>query len=511
MRSGGVFWRALEAARRANLEQAGAPPPLRGTGGMSRRRLLGALAAGAVMPLAGCKPMPAAEAPSSVAIIGGGLAGLVALRDLLKAGIDARLYEARGRLGGRVFTSHGGPVPADDGGQFINSDHVDMLELAESYGLTLIDREQAKGNSLLIDDGRLVPEADVARDLQAIAARIAADSEALDSDYEANAPAFDVLSVAQYLDRHADALTRPYVRSLLEATIRTEYGQEPGEASALELIFNLPVADGRHFEILGLSDERFVLEGGSGTLVAALARELMPHVSVGHTLTALERTGDGVRLRFANGHVAEAERVIVTVPAPVLRTIDFGGLLPDLWRQYVAEIGCGRNEKLNAAYHGRPWEAALGRSGACWPLRDGFAEVWDAGTVPSETGLLTFFMGGDQCARLARQDAASLRRAFEGDAAAALPGLSEAASFWQRRTGWQRDPFARGAYSCFRPGQLTRFAGLFWIEEEEATSQAAVAGPLIFAGEHLSDAWPGYMNGAAQTGRLAARAAARAG
>ena len=57
----------------------------------------------------------------------------------------------------------------------------------------------------------------------------------------------------------------------------------------------------------------------------------------------------------------------------------------------------------------------------------------------------------------------------------------------------------------FKPGQLTRFGGFLWIESEDAEERQEVhAGNLVFAGGELSDAFQGFMNGAAQTGRLAA-------
>jgi monoamine oxidase len=292
----------------------------------------------------------------------------------------------------------------------------------------------------------------------------------------------------------------------MEATLRTEFGQDPAHASAIELIFNLPTVDGRHVQVIGSSDERFVLHGGSGTLVEALVPPLLPYVATGHVLQSLRRDGDHVRLHFENGQVIEAERVIVTVPAPLLRTIDFGGLLPPLWQQYVTEIDCGRNEKVNAAYHGKPWASSMGGSGDVWPLAGGFAEGWDATTVEGDIGLMTFFMGGAQCAAAAKRDAATLRREFESAAAPAVPGLTQAATIWQRRTNWTNDRFSRGAYSCWKPGQLTRYARLFWLENSGKATQSPIVGPLVFAGEHLSDAWPGYMNGGAQTGRLAALA-----
>lgn len=509
MRTSTGIWRLLEAARRANLETAGAPSPVRGISGITRRKLLAGMAAGAAAPMLGRATPALAKAEMRVVVIGGGLAGLTALRNLKDAGIAAKLYEARGRLGGRIFTvgpQSGAPVPADDGGQFINGDHEDMLALAHRYGLQLIDRGAMDGRTLVIDNGQLVPEAELVEDLRPIAARIAADAAALDADYDATAPALDALSVAQYLNRHREVIPKPHVRALLEATIRTEYGQEPADASALELIFNLPVVEGAHAELIGASDERYILAGGSGRLTSALAGDLMPYIATGHALTAIESSGARLSLRFANGEIDEADRVILTVPAPLMRTIDFGGLLPEPWRAFAAEIDLGRNEKLNAGY-ARPAWTTMGAAGDCWPLPGGFSEVWDAGAGQGgEAGLLTWFMGGAQCAAADATDTTALRTAFEREAAPALPDLSVVSSGWQRRTNWAADPYARGAYSCFRPGQLTRFASLFWIEEEGQMTQQAAVGPLIFAGEHLSDAFPGYMNGAAQTGRLAAQA-----
>ena len=61
-----------------------------------------------------------------------------------------------------------------------------------------------------------------------------------------------------------------------------------------------------------------------------------------------------------------------------------------------------------------------------------------------------------------------------------------------------------------RPAHQIR--DLIWTETNGIPSTPLSAGPVIFAGEHLSDAYPGYMNGGAQTGRLAAQSviAARA-
>ena len=98
MRGSETVWRALVMARRANLTDTQQSAPIPGGPGETRRAVLAALAAaGAATAL----PSPGHAGTASagpVAIIGGGIAGLTALWHLTRAGIDARLYEARARL-----------------------------------------------------------------------------------------------------------------------------------------------------------------------------------------------------------------------------------------------------------------------------------------------------------------------------------------------------------------------------------------------------------------------------
>jgi monoamine oxidase len=81
---------------------------------------------------------------------------------------------------------------------------------------------------------------------------------------------------------------------------------------------------------------------------------------------------------------------------------------------------------------------------------------------------------------------------------AAFPGAAAAFTGRASRMHWPSNPFMRGSYSCFAPGQITAFADAF----------EPVDG-VVFAGEHLSEDHSGYMNGAAESGRIAAETAAR--
>jgi monoamine oxidase len=65
-------------------------------------------------------------------------------------------------------------------------------------------------------------------------------------------------------------------------------------------------------------------------------------------------------------------------------------------------------------------------------------------------------------------------------------------------------------FAGFQTNQLTAFGGFLYIDSADAGERQDVhVGNLVFAGEHLSDAFSGFMNGAAETGRLAANVVLR--
>lgn len=509
MRGSETLWRALQLARRQDLAARGKAAPRLGHGGIGRRALLQSMAASGV---AAGLPMPAMALPASgrVAIVGGGIAGLSALHYLLKAGVDAKLYEARGRFGGRMRTQRtldGQRFEA--GGQLVNSDHADIHALARAFAVPLVDRKPGPHRSVVLADGAVMTQAELVRRLTPLAARIARDSEAIDASPHA-AAAIDRLSVAQYLDRHAALITDPRIRALIEASIRTEYGAEPGEASALQLVFNLPSVNGEHIEILTNSDERYVIGGGSGNLIGAIATAYPEHLEGGRRLLAIRDIGSALRLEFLDGKHELADMVIVAVPAPILRQIDFAVPLPPRWREFIAEANLGRNEKLQVTASATPWTDVLGTGGELWDTAPPYALGWDGTIKGGEDGkpVWTWFLGGEQVDAAAVAEARPLAEAFARLTEVGIPGIAQAvAGGVVRRTSWCREPLTLGAYTNSAPGQLTRFGPLFWVESDDAKErQHAAAGRILFAGEHVSDAWVGFMNGGAQTGRLAAQA-----
>lgn len=509
MRSGGLFWSALAAARRRNLAAAGETAPVPAQPGATRRALLKGFAAGGVaaaIPTAA----PARTGIGRVAIIGGGIAGLTALHHLRAAGVDARLYEAGPRLGGRVFTQKTTTGPAFElGAQLVNSDHDDMRALTALFGIELIDRKAEPHRSIVISGGRTVAEAELAEALAPIAAQIGRDADRIDADPTA-LRVFDAMSVADYLDGHAALIPAPWVRGLLETTGRTEYGAEPDATSALSLLFNLPTVDGERADILGGSDERYAIAGGSNTLIDALAARHASQIETGRELRRVGRATGGVTLSFADGATVRADAVIVAVPGPRTRQIDFAVPLPMEWRRFIGAMTLGRNEKILAVADSARWHDAIGCGGDVWHAgaRGSWASGWD-GSVRGTDGppVWTWYIGGDATGD--RDPAQALAARYARDARTALGDLAAAcADAPVRRTAWHRDPLIGGSYGNYPPGHLTRFGSLLWREGDDgaAVQSAPALGRVIFAGEHLSDGFPGYMNGGAQTGRLAAQA-----
>ncbi len=520
--------RALQSARRQNLADVGATQPIpEPLPGWSRRKFLrkaSTIAASSSVALGTGLPgtVSASSKSPRIAIVGAGFAGLNAARHLKEQGYHANVFEARHRVGGRVTPVKPPKVSdfiLDLGGSFINSDHDDMIELAHRYHEPLFNRiENAKKQpfpkTAYLFDGRLRSEAELAHDLRPLADQISHDADLLDEDFDTFAPIFDHQSVTEYLDLHAGKIRKNYIRVLIENSIRSEYGVEPQQSSALQLLFNLPTVEGQKVEVLGGSDETFFVRDGAATLARGLSEELKGQIHLGQRLVELRQGSDGYYLTFhhrpnrrgASRSTVHADYVVLTLPFSVLRDVDLRLPLPSVLREFIHEGDLGQNEKVFAGFTRRVWQQGRGFAAELYGDQ-GYTSVWDESQrFPlKKTGVLTFYTGASQVDRITSKSRGLVGRSFVNQLAEAIPEALSAANGGFLKSNWSNDPYSKGAYSSFHPGQLTKFAEYFWIEGDTPDeSQEVSVGNLIFAGEQLSDAWYAFMNGAAQTGRLAA-------
>jgi monoamine oxidase len=488
-----------------------------------RRKFLkmSTLAASAALSTTTFSRLKAARSNSTepkIAIVGGGIAGLNAAYQLKKVGLIATVYEAKTRLGGRIHTVTGvagSELASDLGGLFINSDHRDILGLVEEFNLSLFNRIEAAQNLPFPSEGyyfagKWYSEAEVAEQLRPIARQIVDDASLLERDFDRYAPQIDRLSVAQYLERHLEQTTAPMVRQLLENTIRTEYGVEPEKASALQLIYNLTTVEGDRVTILGGSDETYVVEGGSSQIIDALVAALPQQIQTKKHLIEIKSDGNSYRLRFSDFTAVNADYVIIAIPISMLRRLILNVKVEALFQRFIREVNLGVNEKVFAGFKKRIWQQERGFTTNCW-CDLGFSQVWD-GTNRQPTqqnAALTFFLGGNQVKSAYTQTLSSLANTFLQDFEQIIPQARSWTIGKFFRTYWSRDYLVGGSYTNFQPGQYTEFSKFLYVESEVPEERQDVSfGNLVFAGEHLSDEFYGYMNGAAQTGRLAAEVVA---
>jgi monoamine oxidase len=486
-----------------------------------RRFLRDSAAATAAVVVAGCAPAeaptPASQTPSGpvgpqaprIAIVGAGVAGLNAAYKLQKAGLTATIYEGSSRTGGRMFTAKdllADGLTTELGGEFIDSNHVEMLNLMTEFGLERLDTRAPAVESLKAEtyfiNGRHYTHAQATRAFVPIAKRLFEDYDALGEvvDYktEGGGSKLDRQTITQYLDGIG---VTGWMRELIDVAYVTEYGLESSEQSALNFLFLIgtgDLEDPEAFALLGESDERYKVRGGNQQIVDELARRLAAQIRPLHRLEAIRTKGQAYTLTFQNeGKPVEidADVVVLTVPFSILRDVKMTVELPELKTRAIRELGYGANAKVLVGFRSRPWEK-LGYSGATYS-DEMFQLAWANSLLqPGAAGGLTLYSGG-KLAHDAGQDtaevvAARLMRGIDR----AYPGASRERNGKVSRMHWPTFPWTKGSYSCYKPGQWTTIAG----------SEGLPVGNLFFAGEHCSYDFQGYMNGAAQSGADTARA-----
>ena len=457
----------------------------------------------------GCRNFLLAQAGNApkIAIVGAGMAGLNAAYQLKKAGYRATVYEASNRVGGRMYTVHdaiGDNTWVNLGAEYINSGHEDMIALAEELNIPLLDRftpEELALQDLYYFDGRAISDAELGEALLPVAERIAADADRLDDDWDAVSVELDALSISDYCDRLG---LSGWLREFIEIVMVAEMGLETDEITALNLVWLIPsVNEDGTVEATGESDERYLVQNGTQAITDAMAREVQDQIETGMTLTSIRNQDDRFRLTF-NYTDVDADIVILAIPFSVLHRIPLQLDLPESLRQLINQLGYANNVKVATGYDGPIWREK-GLSGVGYTDRAYQTFFETTQLQETETGSLTFYLGGDIGFDSKRYSVRENARLYTQMLDELIPGLAETWNGKATRLHWPTHNHALGSYACWKPGQYTKFIQDYVYLEGEEEQEFAV-GNLIFAGEHTSDEYQGYMNGAAQSGRLAANA-----
>ena len=504
-----------EERRRAEERAAAAPR------GIGRRALLGgAVAAAGALAIGRRARAGTGNANAEIAIIGGGMAGMACADHLASYGISFKVYEASGRIGGRMYSNNSGywadGQVSEWGGELIDTNHVTVQSLATDYGLeldNLLDLQPAGSEELYYAFGAHYGKHQADDDFRAMWEVVKADAQAAGyptthDSYSAHGYALDHLSVHDWIASRVPGGHASRLGRILDVAYNIEYGAETYDQSSLNLLYLLayqpkPVA----FASFGESDERYHIRGGNQQLPKAIADSLPAGtVEHGHKLVRIALTSSGrVKLTFStSGGTVEKtfDRVALCIPFAMLADVDYSQAGFDALKvQAIRNLGRGHNGKLQLQFNRRTWAGT-----GSWPGIANGSTFSDSGYQCSweptrgqagQSGILNLYSGGSvtDAMKTTVPFATHTNAKVVQDAQAGLarigvvfPGLQ-----WNGRATqsiWHKNPFTQHSYAFYRVGQYTAFGG------HEGVPQ----GPIHVAGDHTSQDFQGFMEGAAETG-----------
>ena len=405
-----------------------------------------------------------------VVVVGAGLAGLRCAADLVAAGRDVVVIEARDRVGGRVWSHRfsDGQV-AERGAEFIDGTHTEVVALARLLGLTLSNRSpHPDTTSTLVDaGGRPVPmhlhatlDGDLARWEAALATLQPTDE-------------FEEATLA---DLMASLGLSVMARVVIGRDLRTEYMLPP---EAVSQRFAAQVRSQRQLD----QCEIHRVVGGNDQLADGLAERLGHRVHLSSPVAGLDSRGGVVEL--VDGGAVSADVLVAAVPLPSLSRI---------WSEMPSELGAvgyGVGGKISVQFRRRIW-LDYGRNGTVLSDRS-WGHLWETtDDQPGDAGVLTALLASHDGASFASLPEAPDQVVREIDRI--FPGAKGLAGE-RVHTDWTDDPWSLGAYTCFGPGE--------WRAAQAALHMAHDR--LWLAGEH-ADECAGFMEGALRSGaRVAAR------
>ncbi|MBU9763961.1 FAD-dependent oxidoreductase [Mycobacterium sp. TNTM28] len=428
------------------------------------------------------------EVVMTVAVIGAGVAGLTAARELHRRGIDVLVLEAADRVGGRTMsetTALGSTV--DLGGQWIGHDHRRLIGLADELGLNRYPMHTAPVPTLIDGSRRLSAVSPAVLLAVAILGGVEVLSRVV-------APRrWNDTTVESWLRRVPGRTTR----RLLEVLAGVSWTADLDRHSIYAMARMIRQQGGLRtmLSTRGGAQDSLLVEGMAG-LTAGLAAELGARIHLGHRVTGISRDGDGVTVQTTAGDFT-ATKAIVTVPAPMAGSIVHHPPLPPEHARLAEHTYMGSVYKAIAVYDRPFWRQGAG--GELIVLDGPGAGVFDT-SPPDGPGHLCVLIGGPAARELDGLSAADRQRTVLEPLAGRLGPEVLRPVGWHEKS-WHTDEYVGGGYTVLPIAGTV--GGLLPLP-------AAPVGNVHWAGTETAGDHPGYIEGAIESGLRVAQEVAAA-